>query len=162
MKLGCATTAIYEENGVMANGILKLYIWPLFVSDPRVVCCFPYHGKYYTQQKENFNDNNYCILYLELPKFKQPVAHVLKTPQSYRDFLSVKYPNEKINKTQEIRKLYVNSLEQLDEIIENLKNRDQYFLKLEKKKKEMGDRLKIQKGAEIKDDEFPLINKEEW
>ncbi len=139
-----------------------MYIWPLFNSDPRVICCFPYHGKYYTQEKENFNDANYCIIYLELPKFVQPVAHVLKTPQSYRDFLSIKYPNEKINKTQEIRKLYVNSLEQLDEIIENLKNRDQYFLKLEKKKKEMGDDYKLPIVGELKDDESPLINKDEW
>lgn len=165
-ELGSCSTPLYDDNGIMEQGVIPLYIWPLFKTDPRIVCCFPYKGKYQMEgNKGPFNEDDYCVLYIEFPKFVRPVAYVLKSPQSYREYLKLKYPNEdKINNTYEMKILYSNSMDQLEEILDNLKNRDQYFLKLDKKKKEMKEKRenyshysRSKKNSDHKEEESYLI-----
>jgi hypothetical protein len=173
-EIGSCQTTLYDSNGIMEQGVIPLYIWPLFKIDPRISCCYPYKGRFHNvhagqqmanlnsknnhfSNNEKFNEDDYCTLYIELPKFTLPVAFVLKTPNSYREFLKSKYPQDyKINYAYEMTVLYSNSMDQLEEILDNLKNRDQYFLKLDKKKKEL---MKNQgSGQNLNINNHPSIN----
>jgi len=137
--LGSSSTTIFNENGVLLNNKVEMFIWPLYKTDPRIICTDPYHGKYHLKNKAEteINKNDYCIIYLEFQKFSKPIIYSLKSPQSYREFLRIKNPNGgNVNTMSEITSLYENSFESLDKIVNSLRNRDEYFLQLDKKRKE--------------------------
>ncbi len=135
--LGSAQISLYDENGMMESGLIPLYIWPLFKTDSRIVFTLPYKGRVYLDRPDSgFNDEDYCKVYLEFPKFVSPSTFVLKNPQSYREFLKVKYDTQNINNEYEMVRLFANSMQHFEEIMHNLSNRDQYFLNLEKNRKE--------------------------
>lgn len=168
--LGSCSTPIYDEYGMMMRGTIELFLWPLFSIDPRIVCCYPYMGKYFVAPDErsslNFDKKNYTILYIEMPKFPRPVAYVLKTPQSYKEFLKLKHPkkSDNVNTTYEIKVLYGTSMNHLEYIMDTLKDRDRYFLELETKRKESREKgnLRVKRTFEMKEDDLNIIeNKSE-
>jgi hypothetical protein len=136
--LGSCSTPLYNENGIMYSGVIEMNLWPLVSIDPRIVCTFPYLGKHSINEQSQYNKKDYCRLYIEFPKFIRPVAYTLKSPQSYIEFLKLKYPKEQnnVNNINEIKSLYANSLDHFEYILDSLRNRDAYFMELDKKRKE--------------------------
>jgi hypothetical protein len=136
--LGSCSTPLFDENGIMYSGIIQLNIWPLVSIDPRIVCTFSYLGKHSINEQTDYDKKDYCILYLEFPKFIKPLAYTLKSPQSYIEFLKLKYPKEQgnVNNINEIKSLYANSMDHMEYIIDSLKNRDAYFMEVDKRRKE--------------------------
>ena len=124
----------------MLSKIVEVYVWPLFKIDPRAVSMSQYFGKFHQNYDVDktgvFDKKDYCIIYIDFPKFVRPFAHILKTPQSYREFLRVKHPDQDVNSLHEIHSVYSSSMEDLDQIVNSLRDKDYYFLELERKKKE--------------------------
>ena len=140
MASGC--TYLYDDNGLMQQQKIEVYLWPLFKVDPRIVCTYNYHGKYFIPEEyrisETLNKNHYCILYLDFPKYMKPVTYTLKSSDSYIEFLKLKHPCNKdnINQSEEIRALYGDSMGHLEQILNDLKDKDKYFKDIEGRKKE--------------------------
>ncbi len=124
----------------MQSKTIEVYIWPLFKNDPRVVSISQYFGKFHENYLVNdqmkFSKKDFCVVYVDFPRFVKPFAHILKTPQSYREFLKVKHPGKDVNSTYEIVSLYATSMEDLDQIVNSLRDKDYYFLEVERKRKE--------------------------
>jgi hypothetical protein len=160
----------------MESKTVEVYIWPLFKNDPRVVSISQYYGKFHENAATgplNFKKKDFSIIYLDFPKFVRPFAHILKTPQSYRDFLRVKHPDQDINSLYEIFSVYSTSMEDLDQIVNSLRDKDYYFLEVEKKRREK-EIIKLQmeqdrsraksistKGTEIREEEKDSLKKGE-
>ena len=87
-------------------------MWPLFKIDSRTISMPQYTGKF--SEKNNFNKKDFCIIYLELPNFVKKVAHILKSPQNYKNFLAIKYPHQEINSIYEIYSVYSDSMKDLE------------------------------------------------
>ena len=70
--------------------------------------------------------NNYPSITLEFPKFSAPLIHTIKSADSYRQFLQVKYKNTRNenvhyeNDFDEIRKLFGNSQIEIKSIMQSL------------------------------------------
>jgi hypothetical protein len=112
-------------------------MWPLFKIDARTVCLSQFSRKVYEkdQIKERYLKNDYCTICIEFPQFVKKVAYQLKSPQSYKEFLQVKYSDEKdINSKYEIISAFSNSIEDLEEIFASFRDRDTYFLNLKLKR----------------------------
>jgi hypothetical protein len=155
--LGSAQISLYDENGMMESGLIPLYIWPLFKTDSRIVCTLPYKGRVYLDRPDTgFQEDDYCKIYIEFPKFVKRNTYVLKNPQSYREFLQIKYDTQNVNNVFEMNRLFANSMQHFEEIMHNLSNRDQYFLNLEKSRKE-----KREKELEMIEKKIALINENE-
>lgn len=151
--LGSCSISIFDQFGYMKEGPQELNFWPLFQIDPRIVCADNYLGKEYLSDplaNVEYDKNKYCSIILEFPIFPKKLAYTLKTPYSYKEFLKLKHPNSesKINYCKEITDLYSSSLDHLDKIISSLKNRDQYFIDLDKKQRQK--LVAMQKGIDNK------------
>lgn len=168
--LGCCSTSIFDENGLLRQGLVEMAIWPLFKIDPRIVCTDNYLGKHNFQDEvikekmKKMDKSMFTMLYVEFPKFSYPFQYTLKTPYSYIEFLKLKHPTyeNKVNSTVEIQNLYASSMDHLEVIINSLKNKDQYFIELEKKSKG-SDKSKQSnyppsKNSDDRDEEKKLIN----
>jgi hypothetical protein len=126
--LGSCCSPLYDANGIMVKK-LAMNIWPLVAIDPRIICTYDYMGKYYQKEGEKSNEfdkKKFCTLYIEFPSLVRNMVYTLKTPYSYREFLKIKYSKDydNVNNTYEMKLLYVNSMEHLEQLIDNLRNRD--------------------------------------
>jgi hypothetical protein len=157
IRMGYTSTPLFDDNGFLIRGVIPLYIWPLFHSDPRIVGASPFHGKYHDEAKTCFDDKNYCRLFIEFPKFIKPFVYMLKSPQSYMDFQAIKYPHTKPSKTLEVKEVYADALEQLEELIDNLQNKDEYFVKMSQVK---GDRDKLNSPFADESDETDSLKED--
>jgi len=155
--LGSGSTTFFDHKGVMNSNIVELFIWPLYDTCSRIVCCDPYHGTYFShvQNQNNSEDNqqklfdksDFCVIYLEFRKFANPLIYSLKSLKETKQFLRTKYPfqEEKQNSFKEIDNLYSNSLEDLDFILNSLKDKDKYFSNLNEAKIKMEKERKLLK-----------------
>ena len=68
-------------------------------------------------------DNRYCSITIGFPKFASPLLYSQNSSQSYRDYLQIKYKNEKQNNSIddfiEIRKLYGNSQKDISFVVDD-------------------------------------------
>jgi len=102
-----------------------VYVWPFFENDVKIINNAPFHRKKSSDLNEDFNKNNYGIIYLEFPKFNSEVIHTYKTPESYNDFLMLKnYPNSSGKKynINQFSKFYNDSISNTDNIVKNIFN----------------------------------------
>ena len=139
---GCCT--FFDQKGAMNPNISEIYIWPLFKASSRVVMGDAYHGSYSNSSNNNeenphklmLDKSDFCIVYLEFQKFAKPLIHSLKTLREEKQFLRIKYPyvDDKQNTFKEIENLYSNSLDNLDIILNSLKDKDKYFSDLNEMK----------------------------
>lgn len=131
----------------MENKTIEIFIWPFFKIDPRIISMSQYYGKYHQIQNDKdekvinyeFVKKDYCILSIEFPKFVKPLAYILKTPNSYREFLKIKNSineNRAVNDLNEIKDIYSSSMNDLEEIVDSLRDKDNYFLRVEKQRKQ--------------------------
>jgi phosphatidylinositol-4,5-bisphosphate 3-kinase len=120
--LGSGSIQIYDEHGFLKSGLQEVYIWPFFENDLKVPSTAPFHRRNSTDPNEEFDKNNYGIIYLEFPKFKNDLIQTYKTPESYSDFLMIKNKTFKQNKYKIVQfsKFYNNALINTDNIVKNI------------------------------------------
>ena len=117
---------------MMDNKTLEVFIWPLFKIDPRVISISQFLGKI-NNNKEFFIKKDFCIIKIDLPKFAKTFVHILKTPKSYIKFLDLKDKNSKNKEgNNEKKDDYSTRINDFKNILDNLKNTDDYFFKKKK------------------------------
>ena len=73
---------------------------------------------------DEYKDKYPCIT-IGFPKFSSPLVHSITSEKSFRQYLNIKYKNQKINHNNdydEIRKLFGNSQKEIKEMIDNFQN----------------------------------------
>ena len=107
-----------EEDNINYNNVFRL---STFVEDINLIELNSNKIQEFTKDYKN----EYPYITISFPKFSSPLVHSVTSEKSFRQYLDIKYKNQKINHNNdydEIRKLFGNSQKDLKEMLNNFEN----------------------------------------